>query len=492
MKTLYKYVLLLVIGLFLVSCDDFLTKNPESDYSVNIAYKTQNDFIYAINAVYAPMQNMYGDGWSWLRVMISRSDDTRPAGYEDGASTFTDSSAGVRMNEVWQYLWKMINRANLILDKIDGVTFTDTNMQSYIKGEAYGLRGWAYWMLAWEFGGMPLISTSTLSVTETKAIARSTQEETFAFAESDYKSAIGLLPDSWSGNYVGCMTKYAAEGLLARLYMFESAFSKAEPYLKDIIDSGKYKMAANYVDCFRDGCDNDPSKDRVFEVQFNGGLVGEGNSFGGNVIPEGYKGVLAPASNGSSASMRVSDDLKAAYEEGDIRKTVSIADSVIIGGVVSNETFILKYNHYDYTPQAISDWANNMPILRYTDVLMMYAECLNEEGYVANGEAFSILNQVRARAGLAAKTASELPDHDSFLKALQQERRVEFAFEGLRWPDLIRWGIAQTTMNEHFQGKNNGNGRYQMDGDYRKIYAIPFEEITRYGDDTKMWQNPNY
>ena len=162
------------------------------------------------------------------------------------------------------------------------------------------------------------------------------------------------------------------------------------------------------------------------------------------------------------------------------------------GGVIDTKYFIRKFCHFDaYTPQNKSDMANNIPILRYTDVKMMYAECLNEEGYVANGEAFNILNEVRLRAGLPALTSSSVPDQNAFRKAIVQERRVEFAFEGLRWPDLLRWGIAKDVMNKFFMDKDEGEGLYSME-DFRKIFAIPQVEIERYKNKDIMWQNPGY
>ena len=123
---------------------------------------------------------------------------------------------------------------------------------------------------------------------------------------------------------------------------------------------------------------------------------------------------------------------------------------------------------------------------------LLLAEILNEEGYVADGESFKILNEVRKRAGLEMLTSIEIPDQVAFREALIQERRVEFAFEGLRWHDLVRWGIAEKVMNKHFLHIDEGNGRYSMDGDYREILAIPFDEMSRYNNIKIMWQNPGY
>lgn len=491
MEKIFFYILCLAGTALLFGCDDFLTKDPESSYVVSGSYKTQDDFKFAIAGAYATQQDMYGGNVSALRLIIARSDDVRnDAPYTYGASQFTDNETNQEIEgKFYRPLWVIINRCNMILDKIDGVEFKDHTVKDNIKGEAYTLRGWAYYMLGIHFGGMPLID-HVISVTETLEKARSSQDETLDFATSDLQQGIQLLPEAWTGADLGRVNKYGAEGILARLYLFRSNFPSAKPLLKDIIDSGRYEMEEEYVNCFTDSHDN--GSERVWEAQFTGGQLGEGQTFTSNCLPEGYEGDLMPFS-GFSSAMKVSLDMVDAYEEGDLRKDVSTVTNIMVKGVVEQKYhYICKFSHYEaYTPKAQSDWATNLPILRYTDVLMMYAECLNEEGYVADGEAFSIINKVRARAGLQPLTSSTVPNKDSFRNALIHERRVEFAFEGLRWFDLVRWGIVKETMNAHFMTEDEGNGRYSMK-DYQTIFAIPANEMSRYNNKDVMWQNPGY
>ncbi|GAI51024.1 unnamed protein product, partial [marine sediment metagenome] len=174
--------------------------------------------------------------------------------------------------------------------------------------------------------------------------------------------------------------------------------TEAQPLLNTIIASGKYTMATNYVDCFLDSYDNGP--ERVWEVQFTGGQLGEGNMFITGELPEGFNDPTVSPFTGYSTALNVTKNLYYSYEPGDIRFNLSILKGWVNTGVVDTVSqFIIKYHHWDtYTPKDQRDWANNLPILRYTDVLMMNAEALNELGYVANGTAFSILNSVRARA----------------------------------------------------------------------------------------------
>lgn len=473
----------------LTGCEDFLTEAPQSDYSADTFYLQESDFEYAIAGVYAQQQEMFSYSGGATRLPISRADEVKVgAGYCDSNDKFIDDATGTYIASYWNQLFVMVFRANSILDKIDEVEFKNATTKSNIKGEALALRAWAYYNLAINFGGVPLIN-KTLSTPETLKVARSTQAETFAFAAADFQAAIDLLPAEWTGKNLGRVTKYAAMAGLARLYMFEGNFSSAAPLLKSIIDSGKYAMADNYVDCFDDAFDN--TAERVWEVQFMHGGLKEGNNFAASFFPEGYNKAEYNIP-GSSAFMEVSTDFVNAYEEGDLRKDVTLIADITVGSNVREGWYVHKWLHITGVPVDHNDYGNNLPIVRYTDVIMMYAECLNEAGYVADGEAFTLINKVRSRAGLAPLTAATTPDQAAFRKAIMQERRVEFAFEGLRWWDLVRWDTAMEVMNAFLKQAENEGGKYQMGSNDRKIYAIPNTEISSYNDSSVMWQNPGY
>ena len=479
------------------ACDDFLDVTPDSDYTVDEGYKNEADFERAISAVYGQQQALYNTNSCWFMQINFRSDDSRNS---NNIGRFVDSPNEAAWGAAWKIFWSIINRSNLILDKIDNATFTNEEKRDYIKGEAYMMRAYAYWSLGWQWGGMPLI-TKTTPLAELRKIARSTQEATFDRAALDYKEAFNLLPETWDSNGVGRATRYAAAGMLGRLYMFENKPDSAKKYLEKVIDKepSLYKMAAKYEYCFSDTYDND--KERVWEVQFIGGQLGEGSSFISGFIPEKLTipndRYLAPFS-GYSGNMRASENMWEAYEASpktDLRKDQTLVTFVKINGIYDTQSKLIhKYCKYDtYTPKEKNDWANNLPILRYTDVKLMYAEALNELAYSAddNSAQFKILTEVRKRAGLNALTSAELPDKEAFKEAVMKERRVEFAFEGLRWCDLIRWGIAVKTMNDHFMHSDEGSGRYTVK-DYQLLFPIPFAEMSAYNDKSVMWQNDGY
>lgn len=491
------YILMASVLFTLVSCDNFLDVTPQSNYTVEEGYKNESDFQQAISAAYGKQQLLYNSNSCWFMYINHRSDDSRNA---NNIGRFIDSSNEATWATAWKIYWSLIDRCNLILDKIDDAEFTVEENRDYIRGEAYMLRGYAYWSLGWQWGGMPII-TRSMTLNELRKIPRSTQEVTFAQAADDYKHAIGLLPESWDSKNIGRATRYAAAGMLGRLYMFQRNFGEAKKYLEMVIQQEPklYKMESNYEDCFIDSKDN--GKERVWEVQFIGGQVGEGNSFITGFIPEKLTlpntAYQAPFT-GYSGNMRASENMWDAYETSpntDKRKALSVVTNVKVNGTYDTQSkLILKYCKWDaYTPKEKNDWANNLPILRYTDVKMMYAEALNELEYTneADSEPFKILNEVRARAGLDALTPVELYDQETFRNAIIQERRVEFAFEGLRWCDLIRWGIAVSTMNDHFMHRDEGSGRYIVK-DYQILFPIPFAEMAAYNDPSVMWQNEGY
>ena len=495
MKLIYKAFLLLSV-ISLTGCKDFLTVLPDSSYSEAGGYKTQSDFEQAIAGVYAAHQSMYQSNVNGtLYLYLMRADETNiilpqgGAGYVQGIERFIDDANNSTYASNYSSYYKIINRCNVILDKIDAIAFTSESMKKYIKGEALAYRAFSYWELGWQFGGVPLIKKVT-SIEETKTIARSTQQETFAFAATDFTAAIDLLPAiKWTGSSIGRITKYSAMGILARMYMFQKDYTKAKPLMEGVFNSGLYGMESDYRNCFSEN--NENGIERLWEVQFMGNQLGEGQQFTTGLLPADYVGPLQPFGGFSSVPM-VSSDMASAYENGDLRKDRSVITGLKWNGVVDNKNYwIIKFHHATTIPKVANDWGINLPILRYTDLKMMYAEALNETGYSATGEALTILNAVRIRAGLTPLTVAQVPDQASFRNAIVKERRVEFAFEGLRWPDLVRWGTAVDVINAKLSNPVQDGGTFRMKAT-QVLFPIPFDELNRYQDTKVLWQNPGY
>jgi len=471
------------------SCNN-LDLSPISNYNAGSFYKTQSDFKLAVNGIYDKLQDLYYYNVYTLPIE-GRSDNVNMnTGYDAGTmSKFIDDATTGATKAIWQYCYQMIDRSNAVIDQIDAGTFTTEAYKNYYKGEAYFLRGYAYFQLGFIFGGVPLIDKQ-MTVSEIAQIARSTQDETFTFAAKDLAQAATLLPDVWPAtSELGKATKYAAKGILARMYLFQKKYTEAKPLLADIISSGKYAMATNYGDCFIDKYDNSP--EHLFQIQYKSGNVGEGNILPVVEVPEGIVSTMFPQ-GGGSPFLYVSSDLYDSYETGDLRRDWNIQKGYTgKGNVVDQVTcFYIKFGH-GTIPATKDDYEVNMPILRYTDVLLMYAEALNEAAYSSSGDAFTYLNAVRKRAGLAPKTATDLPNQASFRAAIFNERRWEFADEFLRWFDIVRSGNAMTIMNKFLSRSENGSTLYKMK-ETQTIFAIPQYELDINKDTKIIWQNPGY
>jgi hypothetical protein len=482
-------ILMIMFLTIFLSCNK-LDLSPISSYNANSFYKTESDFKTAVNGIYDKLQDLYYYS-VYSQGIEARSDNVNMnTGYDAGImSKFIDDASTGATEAIWQYCYQMIDRSNAVIDQIDAGTFTTESYRNYYKGEAYFLRGYAYFQLGFLFGGVPLVEKQ-MTAAEIALIARSTQDETFALAAKDLTQAATLLPEKWpSTSELGKATKYAANGILARLYLFQKKYSDAKPLLSDIISSGKYTMATKYGDCFIDQYDN--STEHVFQIQYKSGNVGEGNILPVVQAPENILSTMFPQ-GGGSPFLYVSSDLYDSYDPTDLRRNWNIQKGYTAkGNIVDLVTcFYIKYAHGSI-PATKDDYEVNLPILRYTDVKMMYAEVLNELGYVANGEAFTILNEVRSRAGLAAKTSSDLPDKASFGTAIFNERRWEFADEFLRWYDIVRSGNAMTIMNNFLARPENGSTLYKMK-DTQTIFAIPQYELDINKDTKIMWQNLGY
>lgn len=206
---------------------------------------------------------------------------------------------------------------------------------------------------------------------------------------------------------------------------------------------------------------------------------------------------------GPSGSAQPSQSLwdEGIYEEGDLRRSATMVNGLYYDK--DYQTFdaysARKFLKASATkPGGYDEWGNNVSILRYTDVKLMYAEALNELDYGGNiTTILSIINEVRHRAGLELVDATRLNSKQAVFDYLVHERFIEFCFEGIRWPDLIRWGLAEEAMEKHFSYHNEGfdsaTGRPMYSMSSRNLLApIPQSEINVYGDETIMWQNPGY
>lgn len=481
MKKQTKIVLSALIAFSAVSCQEsFLDLKPISSAASENFYKTAADIKVALNGVYGSLQS---GGISTNRYVFGEisSDNTYPVASgsvtdQDEFDRFYIRTTNPFVAGRWNNGYNSISRANMLLEKIVDVEMDETLKRRY-TAEAKFLRAFVYFELVRTFGDVPLVTKSlTSNLPEAYDYGRDPATAVYAQIEKDLSEADADLPVSYTGGDIGRATKGAAKALLGKVYITQRKFDVAATKFKEVIDLNVYELVP-YADVFDATKKN--GKEAVFEIQFAAGM-GEGNPWPNSFAPQNSgNAVIAFGGGGNN---RPTQDLIDAYETGDIRKAFSLATSYVnAAGQTIQDVFVRKYR---FNPALNNDNGNNIPVIRYADVLLMYAESLNELGY--NPAALSYLNQIRTRAGLEAKTAADIPNQESFRLAMENERRVEFAFEGHRWFDLVRTNRAITVINSKAAEINlvapitNNN----------LVFPIPQAqvEINR----SKITQNPGY
>ncbi|WP_217606904.1 RagB/SusD family nutrient uptake outer membrane protein [Chitinophaga sp. GbtcB8] len=436
----------ILLVLLLSSCGKgFIDLKPVSSVTTDNFYQTAEDFTNAVNGAYNALRTggTYGaDSYIFGEV---RSDNSTPVASgsvtdQDEFDRFYIRTTNPFINNRWSNSYTAIGRCNAILGRIDPITMDNALKARYI-GEAKFLRALFYFNLVRTFGDVPLVLKEIINPDEGYEYGRNPKADVYAQIEKDLTEAAEALPASYTGADAGRATQGAAKAMLGRVLLTQKKYAPAAVQLKAVIDLGQYMLVPVYADFFK--VNNKNNKEAIFDVQYKSGGIGQGNPWPNSFAPQNSGNAVIQFGGGGNNVP--TDDLVNDYEAGDQRQAATIATSYVnASGATIPGNFVKKY--YD-VPTVINDNGNNIPIIRYADVILMYAECLNEAGYVAGGEAFTYLNAVRSRAGLNDLTATEVPSQAAFRLAMEHERRVEFAFENLRWYDLVRTDRAMTVIN---------------------------------------------
>lgn len=458
MKKIIISAFLLSFGL--ASCkESFLTVVPETALSSATFFSKEADFVQAVNAAYVPLRAIYNDR-HWILAEM-HSDNTYYArnilfGAVDGTENVADfaipTASGVTANDnVLQHYrldYQIIARTNQVLALIDKVDF-NADSKNNLKGQALYLRAFAYFQLVQLFGKVPMHLTP-VATREEAASPLATTEQLYAQIEKDALEASKLLFNK-SKQEAGRVTSGTAKTLLANLYLIQKKWSNAEAVAKEVVTNDGYKLMPDYNDAFTTTTGNKNNAESVFEVQYMEGSAGYNGNFIYRIVPtpitaaelQPITGTSNPQSLSGENNNIPTPDVIAAYEAGDKRKDISIGYVTLSQSLRENKVYpyIKKFAR---THSLHNNTGQNIPVYRYSEVLLFLAEALNEQGKTA--EAAPYLNQVRTRAGLAATTATSQAD---MREAIFKERRVELAFENKRWFDLVRTGRAKAVITAY-------------------------------------------
>ncbi|MEC5143891.1 RagB/SusD family nutrient uptake outer membrane protein [Chitinophaga sp. 212800010-3] len=451
---LYLPALLLILS----SCGkDFLNLTPPSAISPSAFFKTQDDAITAVNGCYESLalSSQYGNNFQVL--MEARADnftDQDPssnAGQNYQINRYSDNPGNTNFYTTWVGVYNGIFRCNTLLGAIDGIKM-DEQLKNRIKAEARFIRALDYFNLVRLWGSVPVLTAVVDPISAVK-LKRDDVAVAYKLIEDDLTFASANLPNSYPANDLGRVTAGAAKGLLGKVYLYEKKYGNAQTLLQDVIDSKVFSLLPNVADVFN--TNNKYNAEIVFAVRYAKGVANQDHGFW----------------YANSQVITVDTTLTKAYDANDLRKP--LADPVKPTGNAN----IMPRKFLD---QPVNGNAgNDFPVLRFADILLMQAEILNEQGYVATGNAFTYLNNVRTRAGLAAFTAANLPDQASFRAEIYKQRRLELPFECDRWFDLLRTNRAISEIL--------ANKKVNLPA-FRLLYPIPQQEI----DIMNFPQNPGY
>ena len=467
MKLKYNLIAIALLGFSFSSCSDFLEQNPQTDLSENDFYKTADDILSAVNGVYSSLQegDIYGN---WYVFGEIPSDNTRnqlsgSVTTQNEFDQFYIDTQNSMIANFWKAAYKVINRTNTVLGRIDGIEI-NTELANRYKLECKFIRALMYFNLVRVYGDVPLV-LKEISISESYDILREPKENVYNQIIADLKEAQDL-PVSYSTAEDGRATQGAAKALLANVYMTLHKYAEAETILAEIINSGRYSLLENTpgslnIDGYKNVFSpvNHNSKEGIFEIQFLKGGYGEGSNYANNFAPEN-SGTNVVAVGGTGGNNIPEMDIYNAYEEGDLRRDFSMSLGYY-DNRKNNEWVESRYVcKFMDVPYQNNDASNNYPVIRYADVILMYAEALNQNGKTA--EACKYLNMTRRR-GFGYQTTETSPvdlqttDKAQFALMVERERRVELAFENHRWFDLIRTGRAVEVMRSKGFSLNETN-----------------------------------
>ncbi|MFD2569029.1 RagB/SusD family nutrient uptake outer membrane protein [Spirosoma soli] len=479
--------LCIALPLLLVSCSDDLNQVPISAATTSTFYSQPNDFIQAVNAVYSDLRT-YPD--RQLNLSETRSDNlyaVSDGGVRDweGINSFQKTIASnPYVTEAWATNFNGIYRANVLLDqlKTNGAIITTAGLRTRLEAEARFLRAFFYFDLVRWFGKVPVIDRPVVA-SQALTIPRSPLADVYTFIQSDLEFAATNLPDTYAAADRGRATRWAAKTALALVHMTRSGptydiegpglglneWDKALTLLNEIIASGKFSVLPNYSDIF--SYTNENNAEVIFDVQYATGLSPVvGSTFAWLLAPDTWFQANGKPVQGGLSIRPVSNDLLKSYEAADIRKAFSIQTGYTFNGVAETQSFFKKYVDLTKVPANRVDWPINFIVYRYTDVLMLKAECiLRGKTGGTQADVDAIVNQVRARAKVPAFT-------NVTFDQLLQERRKEFAAEGLRWHDLVRSGQITTIIPAWIAADDVQKRMLPFQKDYI-LYPIPQTEL---------------
>ncbi|MBK7428790.1 MAG: RagB/SusD family nutrient uptake outer membrane protein [Saprospiraceae bacterium] len=497
MKSLIKYSsIVVVLVLLATACSKLLDENPRDQVFIENFFETENDAVSAVNSIYAILNStsvgptfggVYHSSYWIIQGLTSDEMENRIAGANDleEMNLFNHKPVNSTAYDVWRNAYKGIANANFAIEGIPRVPMDETRKNRLI-GESRFLRGLLYFDLVRMFGEIPL----TLTLTDEVYPSKANLDALYGAIIADLEFAITTLPVDYSaGNGKGRATQGAAKGLLAKVHLTRGNWQNCITLCEQIIQSGTYGLWDNFADVFK--LANGNGKETLFNIGFgtanNAITFWEVGQFNVRLLPAQLSGAI-PGVNAQGWQV-ANQNLYDSYDAQDQRRQVTFLTTIqnTNGSTTTVEPHIQKYWDKEAEPMA-GNTENDFPYLRYADVLLMYAEALNELNNGPTAPAYDAINAIRRRARFDGTTVHNiLPDlngltYSQFKDSLLLERRKEFVAEGHRWFDLVRFDKIVEAVNAARPAANPQP--------FHRLFPLPQEEIDL--NQKLLPQNPGY
>lgn len=437
----------LLFGTLAAGCKKNLTETPYSFLGETDSYKSPADAVTAINAVYDRLRSFYGMP---MLLLSDLNADDMTIRADGGASSVeldqnTYTAANGTFDGLYTNTYLFIDRANRVIKNVPQITM-DAAQKTKIIGEAKFLRALGYFNLVRAFGPVPLVTAPTTDVVNV-AIARSSVDSIYTQIINDLKDADNAaLPAKYTAaGEVGRATSGAVKSILAKVYLTRKDWANAAAKAKEVIDGGNYSLFPDYKDIFTP--ENKNGREHIFSVQYSCVKNTYGSAMGLN-----FAIFFSWPVQQSGGSCQADEKFVASYETGDYRKKVTIITQKVnpaTGSLVLSRTGSHMDKYWDPAPCGLDQARNNFMVVRYADVLLLYAEAVNEASG-PTADAYGAINQVRTRARNGDATANPQNlsglSKEQFRDAVANERNLELCFEGHRRWDLLRTDKYITTM----------------------------------------------
>jgi hypothetical protein len=410
---------------FLISCnDEFLDLAPITFANENEFYQTDADFESAAVGLYSSF-GQQGPGTLLPFQMEYRADNL-----EWDNNIYIELSQNLLGPNTGSIFWNMyatlVFPANNILEKVDEAGDIITpSVKDKVSGEALFFRGYAYYWMNLGLGSVPKI-TSAVTAEEALEIGLSPADEILDQAISDFAAAAALLPET--SDVFGRLDRYDALTFQAKALMLKNDWSTAVPILQDVFENSRHALEPVWIDMWTTEAEK-TSQEFMFQVVYN--EIISNNTFVQQLL-------YIPGDNTTQEVYRYKEGLFDSFEPNDIRRDETL-------GFDPNGSAL--NNKYDFG-NVNNIWTNDIQVLRFTDVQLLYAEAISMSAGSVQQQSLDLINEIRNRAGIPELTLLDVPNLDAFVEAVLSERRSEFVFEGKRYPDLKRHGLLLEKLNE--------------------------------------------